>query len=282
MSLGPPAGANSAPAGGSPSMEPSPPPTAPLPQMAAPPPRSGAVPPLPARFGKDGSSVANSAQSTPRTLEQLGPHRPSWSSHQLGVQAAAAGMTLPPLESRAIGPPHGPGTLPALDGRPPGGSLRIRGALQQSVAQLDEMRRALEQAAAARDRDALRALILECAPLERVLEALKRAKDVLSEGEAPSRAKDATMASPLTISPPLTACPLVDSAPCIDSGGMEASSEEFAAAADYLPSPPLGGDGGKDETVEPSGEEGVALPSALKAEAFAAEPPAGRGAAEAV
>jgi len=63
-------------------------------------------------------------------------------------------------------------------------SMRIRNGVQQAAVHLEDTKRALETFVASKDVDALRSLIVECAPLERVLEALARAKEVLSEAEA--------------------------------------------------------------------------------------------------
>lgn len=49
----------------------------------------------------------------------------------------------------------------------------------QAASQLEETRRALEAATATGDRDLLRSLVSDCAPLERVVEALARAKEAL-------------------------------------------------------------------------------------------------------
>lgn len=179
------AGAPSPPSGGT--LDPCPPPLAPLPPMAAPPPplsaRSALAPP---QFGKTESAGSRVVlQAAPRGFDQLQPPRPSWSTEG----GKNTGMTLPPLDARPAGFSHGPTSFPALEVRAREPStpltLRFRAALQQSSSQLEETRRILESVAVSRDRDTLRALLLDCAPLERALEALVRAKEVLAEEEKP-------------------------------------------------------------------------------------------------
>lgn len=89
-------------------------------------------------------------------------------------------MTLPPLDTRPPHCPPGPGGLPVLQLRPPGSSRsKSKDDVIQAASQLEETRRALEAATATGDRDLLRSLVSDCAPLERVMEALARAKEAL-------------------------------------------------------------------------------------------------------
>jgi len=191
------------------------------PSSPLPPPRSVLGPPTVGRYGKEGPSSAGSTQTTPRPylaagpLEQLPPgsartfnELPGGPSRGWNGGAGREGMRLPTLEAR---PGHFPGSLPttpgqlpAFDGRHLGVvSLRSRERLQQAAGQLEETRRLLESASASRDRDALRAAISDCAPLERLLEALAKARETLVEleGGGGEAAEAGSFAAPADIPP---------------------------------------------------------------------------------